>query len=246
MKKNLSLYFLFLIALFNSAYSYDIDKKGIVQPMSPPQLVNDFAGMLNSADKQSLESKLLDYNNSTSTQIYIVTIESLGDYAVEDYALQVGRSWGIGQKDKNNGILILISKEDRKIDIEVGYGLESYVTDYDSKRIIDELITPAFKLENYYAGLDAATDKLISLLQGTPYASETEASQTTEAKEIPSYVFIIIIVLIIILMIRFPILARIAFIVLSSGGSSSGSSRSGGFGGGGGGSFGGGGSSGSW
>ena len=76
MKKNLSLYFLFLIALFNSAYSYDIDKKGIVQPMSPPQLVNDFAGMLNSADKQSLESKLLDYNNSTSTQIYIVTIES--------------------------------------------------------------------------------------------------------------------------------------------------------------------------
>ena len=246
MKKNLSLYFWFLIALFNSAFSYDIDKSGIVQPMSPPQLVNDFAGMLNSADKQSLESKLLDYNNSTSTQIYIVTIESLGNYAVEDYALKVGRSWSIGQKDKNNGILILISKEDRKIDIEVGYGLESYVTDYDSKRVIDELITPSFKQANYYAGLDAATDKLISLLQDTPYASETEASQTTKAKEIPSYVFIIIIVLVIILMIRFPILARIAFIVLSSGGSSSGSSRSGGFGGGGGGSFGGGGSSGSW
>ena len=244
MKKNLSLYFLFLIALFNSAYSYDIDKKGIVQPMSPPQLVNDFAGMLNSADKQSLESKLLDYNNTTSTQIYIVTIESLGDYAVEDYALQVGRSWGIGQKDKNNGILILISKEDRKIDIEVGYGLESYVTDYDSKRIIDELITPAFKLENYYAGLDAATDKLISLLEGTPYAS-TAQEIVKEEKE-PLYIYFIILAIIIILMIRFHIIDRIAFIVLSSGGSSSGSSRSGGFGGGGGGSFGGGGSSGSW
>lgn len=209
--------------------------------MSPPQLVNDFAGMLNSADKQNLEEKLLDYNDSTSNQIYVVTIDSLGDYSIEDYALQVGRNWGIGQKGSNNGILILISRNDRKVDIEVGYGLESFVTDYDSKHIIDELITPAFKQTNYYNGLDAATNKLITLLQSTAH---TAVQETTADDPIPTYVYVIIIIVIIILMIKFPIATRIVFMILSSGGSSSGSSR--GFGGGGGGSFGGGGSSGSW
>ena len=242
MKKIFTTYFLLLFVFVNSiAFGYETDNKGIVQPMSPPQLVNDFAGMLNAADKQLLEDKLLGYNDSTSTQIYIVTIDSLNDYSIEDYAVQVGRNWGIGQKDKNNGILILLSKSDRKADIEVGYGLESYVTDYDSKQIIDELIAPAFKQTNYYAGLEAATNKLIHLLQSTPY---TVTVKTKEEKTISVFIYIIIILVVIFLMFKFPIATRIAFILLDSAGSSSGSSR--GFGGGGGGSFGGGGSSGSW
>ncbi len=213
--------------------------------MSPPQLVNDFANFLNPADKQQLEDKLLAYSDSTSTQIYIVSVNSLGDYAVEDYALQIGRNWGIGQKDKNNGILILLSRSDRKIDIEIGYGLESYVTDYESKHIIDDILTPAFKQNRYFEGLDAATDKLISLLQSTPYTTEATQENPTEQTKTPVWIIVLVVLIIIIFMIKFPIATRIAFTILSSGGSSSGSS-SGGFGGGGGGSFGGGGSSGSW
>lgn len=245
MKKLLTIFFLLIVALSNSiAFSHDAHAKDIVEPMSPPQLVNDFAGMLNAADKAALEEKLLSYNDSTTTQIYIVTIDSLNDYSIEDYALQVGRSWGIGQKDKNNGILILLSKSDRKIDIEIGYGLESYVTDYESKHIIDDIISPAFKQNNYYEGLDNATNTLFSLLQGTPDHSTEAMDNNTQEKKIPVWIIVIIILFIIYLMIKFPTATRIAFMILSSGGSSSGSSN--GFGGGGGGSFGGGGSSGSW
>jgi uncharacterized protein len=222
-----------------------VNEKGIIEPMSPPQMVNDFAGMLNSSEKQLLEQKLLNYNDSTTTQIYIVTIDSLGDYPIEEYALQVGRNWGIGQKETDNGVLILIAENDRSIDIEIGYGLESYVTDYDCKRIIDEIITPALREARYYDGMEAATTKLISILQGAPYSTVVSSPGKEEYLSVAFTIGLIL--LVIILMIRFPILARIAFIVISSGGSSSGSSRGGGgFSGGGGGSFGGGGASGKW
>lgn len=222
-------------------FGNNTDANGIVQPMSPPRLVNDFANMLNSSEQQQLETKLLDYNDSTSTQIYVVTIDSLHDYAIEDYALRLGRSWAIGQKDKNNGVLILLSKSDRKVDIEIGYGLESFITDYDSKRIIDEIIVPAFQNGNYYNGLDNATNRIIALADGS-YKNEVSTSE--DFKPISTFWIIVFVLIIIYLMYKFPIATRIAFMLISGSGSSSGSSR--GFGGGGGGSFGGGGSSGSW
>ncbi len=241
-----------LLALHLVATGQVLDKEGIPDVPTPFRLVNDFATMLSSENKESLESKLLAYNDSTTTQIYIVSVETIGDYAIEDYALRLGRKWGIGQKDKNNGILILISKDDRKVDIEIGYGLESYVTDYDSKHIIDELIVPAFKQNNYYKGLDDATDRLIGLLQGT-----FQSSSQTNTDEVPLWVYILIIAFI--LFIFFIIFSGKSSVSVSSGGwtwnSGGGSSwggggsswgGGGGFGGGGGGSFGGGGSSGSW
>ncbi len=240
MKRILKTYLLFIILTF--FISTNIIAKDIVQPMSPPRLVNDFTGMLNASENQKLEKKLLDYNDTTSTQIYIVIIDSLNEYSIDDYALQVGRNWGIGQKKTNNGILILISKSDRKIDIEIGYGLESFVTDYDSKHIIDELIKPSFKQNYYYDGLEAATNKLISLLQSTDYSAVSEL--TKGERTISVFGVILLLIFVIFLMIKFPIATRIAFILLSSAGGRGGSGR--GFGGGGGGSFGGGGSSGSW
>lgn len=242
MKKILRFYFsLFLTIFIVSSYAFDINADGIVEPMQPPRLVNDFANMLNVSEEQQLETKLLEYNDSTSTQIYIVNIDSLQDYSIEDYALRLGRSWAIGQKNKNNGVLILLSKTDRKVDIEIGYGLESSITDYDSKRIIDELIVPAFKSGNYFTGLDAATNKLILLAQGT-YSNNDVAF--VDFKPISMFWIIAFLLILIYLMYKFPLFTRIVFMVISSSGSSSGSSR--GFGGGGGGSFGGGGSSGSW
>ena len=242
MKKILFTYlFLLFSAFIIPTFAYNVDANGIVQPMQPYRLVNDFADILNSTQKQQLENKLLEYSNKTSTQIYVVAIDSLKDYSIEDYALKLGRSWKIGQKDKNNGILILLSKSDRAVDIEVGYGLESYISDYDSRHIINELIIPAFKDENYFQGLDNATTKIIQLADGT-YTNDKNDNN----KESPiSFVSIIIfIVILLFLMYKFPFVANIVFFVLSSGGGSSGSSK--GFGGGGGGSFGGGGSSGRW
>jgi len=243
--------FILLIGLQFFAKAQTLDKDGIPDVPQPYALVNDFAGLLSSDNYQNLEAKLLSFNDSTSNQIYVITVNSIGDYSIEDYALRTARKWKIGQKDKNNGILILISKNDRKVDIEVGYGLESAVTDYDSKHIIEDVIVPAFKQSNYHLGIDEATDRIIGLIQGTYH---TEVAKNVK---IPDWVFIIIAMLVIFIFL---------FIITgkssgsgggsswtyssggswSSGGSSSWSSGSSSFGGGGGGSFGGGGSSGSW
>lgn len=225
-----------------------LDKDGIPQPPSPPRLVNDFAQIISESNRESLENKLVAYNDSTSTQICVVTVNNIGDYSIEDYAVRLGRSWQIGQKDKDNGILILISKDDRKVDIEIGYGLESYVTDYDSKDIIDNIIVPAFKQSNYYEGIDHATNRLIAQLQGT----YTSSGFTTD--EIPIWVWILIILIGVFIV--YIISSGKSTVSIGGGGWSwtsggGGSSWSGGgssssFGGFGGGSFGGGGSSGSW
>ena len=222
-----------------------LDKDGIPQAPSPPILVNDFAELISMDNKEKLEQKLVAYNDSTSTQICVVTVNNIGDYSIEDYAVRLGRSWGIGQKDKDNGILILISKDDRKVDIEIGYGLEAYVTDYDSKDIIDNIIVPAFKQSNYYEGIDEATNRLIAQLQGTFVAGSSSDD------DIPFWVWILIIC--IVLFIFYIIFSGKSTVSIGgggwtwSGGGGGGSSwSSGGSSSFGGGSFGGGGSSGSW
>lgn len=233
------------------ATAQTLDKEGIPDVPQPYTLVNDFAGLLSADNKQHLEEKLLAFNDSTTNQIYVITVNTIGDYTIEDYALRTARKWRIGQKDKNNGILLLISKNDRKVDIEVGYGLESAVTDYDCKHIIEDVIVPAFKQSNYHLGIDEATDRIIGLVQGTYH---TEVAQNIE---IPRWVYILIIILVINIILVF-IFGKSTGSgggsswtyssggSWSSGGSSSWSSGGSSFGGGGGGSFGGGGSSGSW
>jgi len=241
------LFLILLLCVQLFAQAQTVDKDGIPDVPQPYALVNDFADLLSPDNQQQLEKKLLAYNDSTTNQIYIITVNSIGDYSIEDYALRTARKWKIGQQDKNNGILILISKNDRKVDIEVGYGLESVVSDYDSKHIIDELIVPAFKQSNYTLGINNAVDRVMGLIQGT-YVTEVHGQES-----IPSWVWVLIfIVAIFILSLIFSGKASVSAggssWSYSSSGGSSWSSSSGGssFGGGGGGSFGGGGSSGSW
>lgn len=230
------------------AIGQNVDKEGIPEKPNPPRLVNDFAGILSNNNLQNLEDKLVAYDDSTSTQISIVTVKSIDDYSIEDFSVRLGRKWGVGQKDKNNGILIVVAKEERKVDIEIGYGLEEHITDYDSKHIIDELIIPAFKQSNYYEGLDAATDRIIEQLQGT------FTNNGSNNEFIPTWVIIVIVIFFIFFIISlFPGSHNNigsnrggGWTWSSGGGSSWGGSSSGGFGGFGGGSFGGGGSSGSW
>ncbi len=157
MKKIFLTYIVCLLALFTvTAANYTIDSTGIVQPQSPPKLVNDFAGLMTADEVQRLEDSLVAFDNSTSNQICVVTIDTLNGIPIEEYALAIGRLWGIGQKGSDNGVLLLISKNDREVDIEVGYGLEPYLTDYASKSIIENSIVPNFKLQNYYMGIYSA------------------------------------------------------------------------------------------
>lgn len=143
---------------------------------SPPKLVNDFSNTLSSEEVLRLERKLMAYNDSTSSQVTIVMVRSLGPYDISDYAFQLGDKWGIGQKDLDNGILILAAMSDRKVFIATGYGMEGVIPDILAKRIVDQLIVPNFRMESYYSGLDKATDMIFKLASGEYKAKDMASS----------------------------------------------------------------------
>ncbi|PLX82412.1 MAG: hypothetical protein C0617_14635 [Desulfuromonas sp.] len=128
--------------------------------------VNDNAGLLAPGTILKLERFLGGFERSDSTQIVVLTIASLEGEAVDAYALRVAESWGIGQKGKDNGALLLIAKEDRKMRIEVGYGLEGRLTDLLSGRIIDNEITPRFKAGDFDNGVVAGVAAMAEAVRG--------------------------------------------------------------------------------
>ncbi len=128
--------------------------------------VIDETNTLRQSDIDLLESKLKTYHDSTSTQIAIRIISSLDGYDLVNYSNALASKLGIGQKGKDNGLLILVVKNDRKIRIEVGYGLEGSLPDLATKQIIDDIITPQFKNGDFYLGLDAAADDIFKRLSG--------------------------------------------------------------------------------
>ena len=128
--------------------------------------VYDYADLLDQAEEDQLNNKLKNYADSTSTQFVIVTIESLKGEYIATYAVQWAQQWGIGQKGKDNGAIIMVSKDDRKITIQNGYGLEPYLTDLNSNVIINDILRPEFKKQNFYGGFDKATDAMFKLLDG--------------------------------------------------------------------------------
>lgn len=135
-------------------------------PPSPPRLVNDLAQVLQPQEVAALEQKLVSYNDSTTSQIAVVTVPTLGGSEIADYAQKLYESWGIGSKNNNNGILVLVAIQERQARIQTGYGLEGAVPDALAKRIISNTLIPAFRQNQYYAGLDRATDQLIALAKG--------------------------------------------------------------------------------
>jgi len=255
---------IFLFSLLSLLFTF-----GFAQdfPEKPNTLVNDYANVLSADQKQQLETKLIAFNDSSSTQIAIAILKSVGDYDINEYAVELGRKWGVGQSGKNNGIMIVVAVGDRKISIQTGYGLEGALPDIYAKRIIDNDIKPNFRAGNYYAGLDEGTTSIIKYTKGE-YKNDSPKTSSKKGGGGGSIVIIIIIVIVIIIIMRKGggggsevIGGRGASNALfwamlfgsgggggrSSGGWGGGSSGGGGgFGGFGGGSFGGGGSSGSW
>lgn len=232
--------------------------------------VYDYANLFNANEKTQLEEKLVHYSDTTTTQIVVITVESLKGEDVNMLATNWGQKWGIGGTAKDdNGVIILISKNDRKIAINPGYGLEDRLTAGTGGEIIRNIIIPEFKAGSYYKGVNKGTDALFDVFKGKYKGTRKQAKQEQDFPVLP---FIIIIVFILILASRNkrgggnsgnnggggPSLLDV--IILSNlgrnsggfGGGGFGSSSGGGFGGGGfgggfgGGGFSGGGSSGSW
>ena len=136
-------------------------------PKKTNQLVNDFTGqMLSQAQFSALERKLRIYNDTTSTQIAIVLENSLEGDDLFEYTYRIADGWGIGQEGKDNGLLIYAALDDRKMGIHVGPGLQGNIPDAVAKRIINNVLRPAFRQGNYYGGLNRATDIMIQLASG--------------------------------------------------------------------------------
>ncbi len=250
---------LFLFSFFIAFGQVPKKPEGKIYP------VNDYANLLTDREEQLLNTKLINHFNNTSTEILIVTLNSLEGANENMVAAQIGEDWEIGEKEKDNGIVILVSKGDRKIAIQNGYGTNIYLTATRAKQIISNDITPYFKQNNFYGGLDKGTDAIFQVLQGKYNDRPKQQEDITIS---PIVIFLIIFILIIIISrfggkdgggrggnggrrYRRPV-SPIDIILTGSGRSSWGGSGgfgggSGGFGGfGGGGSFGGGGASGGW
>jgi uncharacterized protein len=133
---------------------------------NPPRLVNDLAHSMTPDQVSALEQKLVAYDDSSSIQIAIVTVESIGDNAIEDYALKILRTWGVGNKKTNNGVVILAAIKDRKVFIATGYGMEGAIPDITAKEIVDNDILPNFKSSDYYGGFSNAADDIIKSSAG--------------------------------------------------------------------------------
>lgn len=166
-------------------------------PDQPVGMVNDFADMLSSSEEQRLETKLRNYRDTTTTVIAIVTLESLQGYSEEEIATTLFNNWRMWEGERDNGVLILVSEEDRRMQIEVGYGLEGAIPDAMANRVYADILVPNFRQGDFYGGLDRATDVLMQLAAGE-YEGSPEQSMAS-GDGFPIDVIIIFIILIIFL-----------------------------------------------
>ncbi len=149
-------------------------------PPKPSTAVVDYIGLLKPGLKYELEQKLKTFNDTSSSAIVVVIDDSTEGEDIFDYSYKLATKWGVGSKGKDNGILIYIAFKDRKIFIQVGSGLEGAVPDAVAKRIIENVIKPYFRKQQYYAGIDKATDILISLTSGEFTADDYMNNKETD------------------------------------------------------------------
>ena len=165
---------------------------------NPPRLVNDFADILTDKQERALEHKLVAYSDSTSTQICVVTVTSLDGTTSDDFAYQIGEKWGVGTKN-NNGVVILVkpktANELGDVSIQVGYGMEPYVTDAVNYGIRTKEMIPAFKEGDYYKGIDNAVNAIIGLASGA-YKSDRYAKNNDGEEVFNGFIIFLIIVII--------------------------------------------------
>jgi uncharacterized protein len=260
MKRFLSIFILLLVSLVSfSQDKFDLEK---LLKQKPAKLVTDYTGTLTPDQAQALENKLVAFDDSTTTQIAVVIIPTLNGNDIAAFNVELGRAWGVGGKQYNNGIILLIAKNDRKLNIATGYGVEGALPDITAKHIIEDVIVPNFKGNDYYRGIEEGTDAIIKAVKGE-YKAPAGYRDRKKGKGGLGRIIVIIIMIVIFLAISGgkggggSFMSRRGFAAWtigsmlgnsgrSGGWSGGGGSSGGGFGGFGGGSFGGGGASGSW
>ena len=188
-----AIFFLFLFVSGISLYGQPLPK-----PSNPPRLVNDYTGILTQDQREALERKLVEFDDSSSNQIAVIIIPSTNGEDPGDYATRIGREWKVGNKEFNNGVVLLIAKDDRKVFIAPGYGLESALPDLTCKQIIETEIVPNFRQNDFYRGIDEGTDAIIKATRGEyqPPAGYADRGK----KGGGSILFIIIIVIVIVIL----------------------------------------------
>lgn len=189
----------FLTLAFIMLFLVKSSHAAIPVPPNPPRLVVDFTATLSQSQIDRLENKLVGYNDSTSTQILVVLVDDLAGMEVSQMAYEIGEKWGVGQKGLNNGIVVLIKPKTEKSRgrafIASGYGVESVVTDALAKRIVENDMIPSFRENDYFGGIDKATDTLFAILTGTYEASDEVQAGDYLAGIIPLIIVIVILVI---------------------------------------------------
>lgn len=161
----------------------DAPKDGLVPVPALTSAVTDQTGTLSASERQALESKLRDWEGRTTNQLAVLIVPTTAPEPIEQYSLRVAEAWKIGQKGKDNGAILLIAKNDKRIRIEVGYGLEGVLTDVTSRRIIAEDIAPEFSQGNFAAGINAGVDRIISVVDaGEPLPALTPQRRTAPVR----------------------------------------------------------------
>ena len=180
-----------LLFVFLLSFSTVFAQEGI--PAKPSGYILDEAGLLNPEEENALEQKMRGYADSTSTQFAIVLVNSTNGRDPYDYAIDIGKIWGVGQKGKNNGVVILVAMQDRKLRIVTGRGIEDVLPDAVCKRIINRTLKPTFKAGAYYQGLEQATSEMMRRASGE-FKNEDSGE---EPQGIPPVIIIFLILIII-------------------------------------------------
>ncbi len=268
--KKIIYFFLFIFGSLSSGECYAIDI-----PDRPASYVNDYAQILSSSAKAHLEEKLMVFEKETSNQVVVAIFKSLEGASLEDFSIKIAEKWKIGSKKNDNGVILLIFKDDRDVRIEVGYGLEGALPDATARMIIQNEIVPSFRSADFDGGVEKAVTAIMQATRGE-YKPDTQTSADAFMEK-NGWVFYLAMILYFLvpyilyagvlvagfafggisgLAIAFAVVVVLEIVrrilsVMSHGTTYSGHGRSGGwssggFGGGGGGSFGGGGASGKW
>ncbi|HZN55923.1 MAG TPA: TPM domain-containing protein, partial [Candidatus Polarisedimenticolaceae bacterium] len=175
-------------ALATPALAFDV-------PAAPLARVNDFGGILDPQAERTIEGRLADFERESSSQVVVVTIPSLDGDAIEDLAVRIVEKWGLGQKERNNGVLLLIAVRDRRAKIEVGYGLEDRLTDALSRRILEDRLFPAFREKDYAGGVLATCDGIIEATRGAYVAAPPKRRRVPPAAVLVPLAILVVFIL---------------------------------------------------
>ena len=167
------------------------------------ELVNDGAGFLSDSEEQALTNRLLEYEQETTNQIALITVQSLEGTDISTFATEIGQEWGVGQEGDDNGIVIAVAREEREVFIAVGYGLEGVIPDITASRIVRNIITPNFKVGQFYQGLSGAVDEIILRAKGEFVAESGSSdgeirSASTDTSRLTSALFCLVVLFVIV------------------------------------------------